>query len=316
LAGQFGSLNEGKTSVLHCPGDCRTPPSFSYSQPPRPFLSDSDFPSSLILIAMRVGNWAKVVAGARSRRIRYKKIARIGSQVSRLTRMIETKSGVWVTASNVALPHYKLHVIQAPGSGSLYMNCLQTGQGVTDPTGATQMNNHIGDKITVNGVLFSGMFENALNRPKVFYHFMLLNCARGDIPDVDKLYQRNSNNELVDLINTERYTIVAQKKFTISLSNSAPSLANDPTGAPEESTYTDTKNAGMGTKLFKLWVPGSKFGRGGNVTYEQNGMLTKFFDYVPVRMTYDWFRTPSGDLLTNNVGRINTLFCKLYFKDA
>lgn len=230
--------------------------------------------------------------------------------------MIETKTGVWATASNVALTHNKLHVVQAPGSGQTYLNCLQTSQGVMDPSGSTIMANRIGDKITVKGVMFTGMFECALNRPKVNFHFMLLKCARGDLPDVTKLYQNNSNNKLIDMINTERYSIVAQRRFTINSSNPTAAQASGIDGAPEELEVAGLYNAGMGTKLFKLWIPGRKFGRNGTVIYENNGVNTKFFDYVPVIMVYDWFGTPSSDLVSNTVGRINSLYSKIYFQDA
>ena len=230
--------------------------------------------------------------------------------------MIETKSGVWNSGNNIGLPHNKLFIIQAPGNGGPFLNCLQTNQGIHDDQGNGSNSNRIGDKVTVKGVMFTGMFENSYDRPKVFYHFMLLKCARGDLPDIDKLYQFNSTNRLIDQINTERYTIVAQRKFTISASNAAPSLANALNGAPEESDFTSVKNAGIASRLFKLWIPGKKFGNRGMVHYDERGTACKFFDYVPVIMTYDWFGTPSSDLVTNNVGRINSLYSKVYFKDA
>jgi hypothetical protein len=109
---------------------------------------------------------------------------------------------------------------------------------------------------------------------------------------------------------------VASKRFTTSVSNAAPSFVNTTSGAQEETDFTTVRNAGMGTRLFKLWIPGRKFGNRGNVHYDAQGSQCKFFDYVPVIMVYDWFGMPSGELINNNVGRINSLYSKVYFKDA
>lgn len=272
--------------------------------------------------AMRVGNWASLARASRAARGRKRpargrlSLAYMNQRLNSLSRTIETKSGVWCSSSNVDLPHNKLHIVQSPGNGQIFLNCLQTNQGIHDDQGNGTVSNRIGDKITVKGVMFTGMFENAFNRPKVNFHFMLLKCARGDLPDVEKLYQNNTNNRLIDMINTERYTIVAQKRFTINVSSSPAASSAGVSGAPEETDYSGIQNAGMGTRLFKLWIPGRKFGNRGVVHYDERGVACKFFDYVPVIMTYDWFGSPSSDLITNNIGKINSLYSKLYFQDA
>ena len=73
-------------------------------------------------------------------------------------------------------------------------------------------------------------------------------------------------------------------------------------------------NAAIGTKVFKMWIPGRKFGTYGSVQYE-NASTTqvKFYDYRLVILAHDWYGTPQD---VNNVGKINELYCKIYFKDA
>lgn len=236
--------------------------------------------------------------------------------VSRLNSMIETKSGVWNTGSVMRdLPHNNIYIVISPGNGMAgeRLNMLQTGQGVGDLMGNSQVNNRIGDKITVKGVLIKAMFENALSRPKVFYRLMIVKCSRDDVPTRATLFQNNATNKMLDQVNTERYTILREKKFTITTSTATANMANTVSGAPEESGYTDIKNAGMGTKLVNMWLPGSLFGRGGNVTYENTGVRLKFFDYYIIVLAYDWYGTPQDE---NVVGKINQLYTKVYFQDA
>lgn len=230
--------------------------------------------------------------------------------------MIETKSGVWNSGSVMRdLPHNNIYIVVSPGNGMAgeRLNMLQVVQGTQDAMGNGQIQNRIGDKITVKGILLKAMFENAMSRPKVFYRLMIVKCARDDVPTRATMFQNNATNKMIDQVNTERYTILREKKFTITTSTATASIANVPSGAPEESNYTDIKNAGMGTKLVNMWLPGSLFGRGGNVTFENQGVRPKFFDYYIICLAYDWYGTPQDE---NVVGKINQLYTKIYFQDA
>ena len=73
-------------------------------------------------------------------------------------------------------------------------------------------------------------------------------------------------------------------------------------------------NEGSGTKVFKMWIPGRKFGTYGSVQYE-NGSTSqvKFYDYRVCILAYDWYGTAQD---INNVGKINEFYSKIYFKDA
>lgn len=216
--------------------------------------------------------------------------------VRRLWRMIETKESVRVSSDNVAVAHNNLQVIVDP---------FNLTQGVTD--GMNTNSNRIGDRISVKGCLITGFLENAAQRPKVYFRVMLTRSAKGDVITRDTLFKGNSANKMIDQVDTDRYTILAQKVLNVEESNPAWATLTS-TG-----TISSGLSAGIGTRTFKMWIPGRKFGRGGVVQYENNSVQTKFFDYRVVVVCYDWYGTPQD---VNTVGRINSCYAKLYFKDA
>jgi len=228
----------------------------------------------------------------------------LGRSVARLNRMIETKESTGSWGTNIGLPHNNTVMIGA--------NPFTLVNGNGDPMTGT--GNRIGDRITVNGLLLKGFFENALQRSKVHYKVMLVRGAKGETFTRSTLYKNNSNNKMIDLFDTERFTIVASKKFTISCSSAAASSVQLVTGAPVELLPSGTTFGGQGSHAFSMWIPGRKFGRSGNVQYE-NGSTTqlKFYDYRIVVLAYDWYGTPQD---ANNVGIINEAYLKLYYKDA
>lgn len=169
--------------------------------------------------------------------------------------------------------------------------------------------NRIGDKITLRGMTIRGQLENALNRSKVYFRLMLVKCPRGVSPTLaNNLFKQCSNNKMIDMVNTERYTILWQKTFNVQTANNAP------TGVSATGVPTGGTPAGVGSRIFKAWIPGSKFANNGNITYEDGSSTNaKFFDYRLVIVTYDWYGTPQD---VNNVGVLNELYTKIYFKDA
>lgn len=230
----------------------------------------------------------------------------VTSRVNKLYRMIETKEQSRKSNLNVALAHNNVYVVVDGVTGGS-LNPFQMGNGAEDimGTGGTR----VGDQISIKGVMVKGFFENALARPKTYYRVMLLRGAKGETFDRSSIFKGDSNNKMIDQVNTERFTIVAQKIFNINASNVAASGAEVPSGAPITATA-----GGIGSRTFKMWVPGYKFGRGGNIQYEnQSSTQVKFFDYRICILVYDWYGTPQ-DL--NTVGRMNELYTKLYFKDA
>lgn len=233
----------------------------------------------------------------------------IGTQarVARLERMIETKEGCIQTDNDVPLYHNNVRIVQ--NSAGAEFNPLFSQQGNQDPMGPNDAR-RIGDKISIRGIMLKAFFENALGRSKVWYRLMLIRKAKGDTIDRTTLFKQDTDNKMLDQVNTERFTIVAQKTFNITAANPmASSVALGATGLPVASGTA----GGQASKIIKMWIPGRKFGRGGNITYEDGTSQPKFFDYRLCLVSYDWYGTPQD---VNAVGRINELYTKIYFKDA
>jgi hypothetical protein len=151
-------------------------------------------------------------------------------------------------------------------------------------------------------------WENPVDRTNTHYRIMLLRGAKGETFSRDTIFKNDSANKVMDIVNTERFTIIVQKIVNLKPSNGTASSINL-TGVPG-----NTVNSGIATRLVTMWIPGSKFGRGGNVQYENiSTTQVKFFDYRLCVLAYDWFGTTQDD---NTVGNVNEVITKIYFKDA
>lgn len=235
-----------------------------------------------------------------ARKARSSAVRRVTRSVKRLTSMIETKESVQVTGTNLSLPHNNIY--------ETGINPFAVNIGASEPMSGTGQ--RIGDKISLRGILIKGFMENALNRSRVHYRIMLIRGAKGETFNRANLFKGIVNNKCIDQMNTERFSIVASKRFTIDCTNGAPSSAGA-TGVPATDPLY---NVGIGTKAWQMWIPGRKFGRMGNIQYEnQSTSQVKFYDYRICILAYDWYGTPQD---INNVGKINEMYCKLYFKDA
>lgn len=262
--------------------------------------------SRAVKTARKTGTLSSI-SSARRARSYYKLRPRaiLATKVDNLYNMIETKELSHKTASNVGLQHNNTLSLQR--SDALALNIFYCGQGVDDPM-AQNTGSRIGDAFNCRGVMIRGFFENAINRSKVFYRIMVLKGAKGETFARSTIFKGDSDNKMIDQVNTDRFTIVAQKVFTISCASQAP------TSVDTAGQVSAGGMAGIGTKTVKMWIPGSKFGRNGRVQYE-NGSVSqvKFYDYRIVVLAYDWYGTPQD---INVVGRINELYTKCYFKDA
>jgi hypothetical protein len=226
-------------------------------------------------------------------------------KVNSLYKMIETKHMTWRTSANVGLPHNNAFIVQQQSGGDL--NIFRSALGTDDPMGVG--GSRIGDSIACKGVLIRGFFENSLGRPKVHYRVMLVRGAKGDTPSRTNLFTSDSDNKMIDQVNNERFTIVAQKIFNISNVGTQPATSVLASGEPAASD-----RGSIGARTFKMWIPGYKFGNNGVIKYENASQTqVKFYDYRIVIVAYDWFGTPQD---VNNPGKINELYTKLYFKDA
>jgi len=258
--------------------------------------------------AQRAKRARTVSRAALSKRAGVKTYKKMMAQVSRLTKTIETKQAQWKTGTNISLPHNANVVLQNSAGGDL--NPIRTIIGTDDPMGANT-GSRIGDEITIRGLKIMAFFENSLQRARVYYRFMLIKCPRGVNPTIGNgIFQGNSGNRMLDSVNTEKFTIIWQKIFNVSASNPAPSaILPNVNGVP-----SGTIPAGISSRIISAWIPGKKFGRNGVLKYENNDAgQAKFFDYRFCVLAYDWFGTPE---LVNNVGQINEMYCKLFYKDA
>ena len=67
----------------------------------------------------------------------------------------------------------------------------------------------IGDQVTVKGLTVKAMFETSLGRATVFFRVMLLRGAKGETFGRDQIFKNASANKMIDMVNTERFSIVA-----------------------------------------------------------------------------------------------------------
>lgn len=246
------------------------------------------------------------ISSARRARSYYKLRPRtLTKKVDTLYKMIETKHFTWRTSVNVGLAHNNVTIVQQQSGGDL--NIFRSALGTDDPMGVG--GSRIGDSVSVKGCMIRGFFENALGRPRVYYRVMLVRCAKGDTPNRANLFTSDSTNKMIDQVNNERFTIVAQKVFNISNMGTQPATSVLGSGEPAASD-----RGSVGTRTFKMWIPGSKFGNNGLIKFENASQTqVKFYDYRICIVAYDWYGTPQD---VNNVGIINELYSKLYFKDA
>lgn len=256
-------------------------------------------------------SFRKAIGGKKWTAMRNKRSYTPNKRIKRLERMIETKEGGLKTGTNISLPHNQIYIVKTSGGGDLNPFVCITG---TSDVMGDAIAQRVGDAVSCRGILFKAYFENALQRSRVHYRIYLVRMAKGDTLTRATFFKNNCGNKIIDQINTERYTIVASKKFTINVTNAAPSNVSA-TGVAEESAAYPY--AGIGTKAFSMWVPGRKFGRDGYIKYENNTAQVKFYDYKFVIMAYDWFGTPDDIAgVFNNVGKLNEGYCKMYYKDA
>jgi len=225
-------------------------------------------------------------------------VRRATQGVQRLNRMIETKESAQTQTVATALPHNNVALMS--------INPFVTSFGTGDQMAGT--GNRIGDSISVSGVLIKGFLENSLSRPHVHYRIWLLRGAKGESFTRSTIFKGIVDNKIIDQMNTERFTVLAHKRLTINASNTmaAHVAAN---GVPDISGASGTSG-----RPFSMWIPGKKFGRAGTIKYEDaSTSQVKFYDYRLVILAYDWYGTPQD---INNVGLVNSLYSKIYYKDA
>lgn len=185
----------------------------------------------------------------------------------------------------------------------------------TRGTGDDELASRIGDAITLRGVSIKFMVELNERYSDVTFRFMLVKCAKGDVPTRATLWKGISGNKMIDFFDTERYTIIKSKTFKIQAPNTA--TIGGAFGGLVPTGYNDANNGNQvlsrATKIIKFWIPGSKFVKSSVITYENNSQQVKFYDYHAILYAYSNYST-SQDVYY--VGRCGDYVQQMYFKDA
>lgn len=197
-----------------------------------------------------------------------------------LTKNLETKRGCQTSTDGVEIFHNNFTTLNS--------TMLFTTPGVNDPI-LSSTDNRIGDEINLKGVSVKMMVELNERYSDVTFRLMVIKCSKGDVPTRNTLYTGLSGNKMIDTLNLERYTIIAQKFFKITAPNQGTS------GAVGASGTTPAPDANVvlsrASRIVKLWIPGYKFVRSGKVQYEQGSSQPKFFDYHCVLYAYSNWST-------------------------
>ena len=184
--------------------------------------------------------------------------------------------------------------------------------GTRDPaTAGTQ--NRVGDEITIKGVSLKMMLELNERYSDVTFRIMVIKTARGDIPTRATLFVGLSGNKMLDNINRERYTVIAQKFVKMKAPGQTSIGTEVALGEGNNRQDQFGSVSSRATRIVKMWIPGSKFGRSGKVTYDNGGAQVKFYDYYTLCYAYSNFSTFQD---VYYVGRVNDYIKTMYFKDA
>lgn len=219
-----------------------------------------------------------------------------------MMRNIETKQSLQTIADGTEIFHNNFVTLTS--------NMLATTQGTADPeTLAT--NNRIGDQVTALGVKLSMMVELNERYSDVTFRLLVVKSARGDTPTRANLFNGLSGNKMLDTINTERYSILAQKWFKIKAANAAVNATVGVSGFADQNNVTQVVS--RATRIIKLWIPGSKFVRSKIIKYDNNGTQAKFFDYHCLLYAYSNYTTQQDIWY---VGRVNDFILEFKYKDA
>lgn len=223
-----------------------------------------------------------------------------------INKNIETKHSVYSNLDGQEITHNNFIYLDS--------SLLKTTQGVTDPA-ATQVNNRIGDKITLKGVGIKMMLELNERFSDVTFRIMVIKAARGDPPNRANLFVGQSDNKMLDQFNKERFTVLYQKYVKMK----APGYATTggfvplPVGLGVNYARNDDQVMSRATRIVKFYVPGRRFVRSRIVQYDAGGDQPKFFDYhllVYAYSNYSAFQDVPA------VGRVNDFIKTVYYKDG
>lgn len=204
-----------------------------------------------------------------------------------------------------------------------------TSQGTADPQ-ATRTGNRIGDEVTPVGLSIKFMVNLWQRQSSAHFRWMLIRHTPGDLPTDDTLFQfadMNINRQLLS-VDTERFTIIAQKNFKIYANNKATGTSNGASsliadgGVINSGTYyggpsgTDVEPLGLATKMCSVWIPGKKLGR--VMRYQNGSSSLKNYSYTSLIVGYNNWAGGVQSLLAGGIkiGVMDDYLSQFYFKDA
>jgi len=229
-----------------------------------------------------------------------------------LNKKLETRMSTRVAPGSNGVQHNNF--IQLESAADMF----KTVNGTLDPM--TGDGYRIGDDINLKGVSFKMMMELDIRYSDVTLRFMLIKSAKGDVPTRATLYAGVCGNKMIDKINKERYTILAQKYVKLKASNTGtygpevgsvvPPVANYGFNRAQDADIIQSRT----TKIVTMYIPGRKFTRDGVLHYEnQSANQIKFFDYTLVCYAYANVST-NQDIVT--VCYVNDYVKQFYYTDA
>jgi len=196
---------------------------------------------------------AKGCKGTTTKRFKKKSgpsLRAIASKVSKLTKTIETKSGVQHIADGIEYLHNTLQMVSSSflATGNFDVTYEENSRG-----------NHIGDQINLIGVTFAMMLKLNERYSDVTFRLMVIRSAKGDTPTTATLWNGASGNKMLDTFNTERFSVLFTKYVKITAGNQG----NTPSGIQTVGSgfQTGTNTISRTTKIVKFFVPGKKFTR-------------------------------------------------------
>jgi hypothetical protein len=226
-----------------------------------------------------------------------------------LARKIETKQSTSTVTDGTVIKHNNFIVVDPTA------NFLRTNNGTGDPMTGT--GDRIGDEITLKGISIKMMIQNNPRFNNVTFRLLLVRSAKGDTPTRATLFRGLSGNKMLDSINYERYSIIAQKMFKINNQGVASNAGLISSVGVEYGIYgidnTQTVYSPP-TKIIRMYIPGAKIAKGGVIKYEDlSTSQVKFFDYTLVLFAYANLST-SQDLV--DIALINDYVKTMYYTDA
>lgn len=214
---------------------------------------------------------------------------------------LETKTTVFSSPDGVEIFHNNFITLDS--------TLLATEQGVQSNESGSW--SRIGDQLMLKGVSIKMMLEANERYTDITFRILVVKCAKGDTPTRATLFNGISGNKMIDTINRERYTVLAQK--WVKLKNDGQSLLTGPSD-PGAGNNTNTQLvSSRHTRIVKMWIPGNRFVRSTKIVYQNGTSQPKFFDYHCLVYAYSNYSTLQD---VYYVARLNDYVKQIYFKDG